>query len=185
LDTEDAHHEAAVAAVERAPLAGRELITPASAYSEALVALARVGRVNDVRNAIVGMGIGVTPLTAAIAQRAAVLRATRGALRLPDAIVLATTLELDGELMTFDDRLGETRGRVIPLLPTARSIGAAGEPFACTMFEPVRPEPHEKVDTNAPERTGRPAGTSAKSLQTVHAGGGTRTPDTRIMIPLL
>jgi predicted nucleic acid-binding protein len=107
LDIEDAHHRAAVAAVERADLAGRELIAPASAHSEALVAFARVGRVDDARNAIVAMGIGVTPLTAAIAERAAVLRAAHGALRLPDAIVLATALEFDGELMAFDDRLAK------------------------------------------------------------------------------
>jgi len=105
LDSEDAHHEAAVEAVELADLAVRELTTPASAYSEALVAFARADRITDARNSIAGMGITVTPMSAAIAERAAALRASHTALRLPDAIVLATALELDGELMTYDQRL--------------------------------------------------------------------------------
>lgn len=44
------------------------------------------------------MGIAVTPLTAAIAERAAELRAAHDRLRLPDAIVLATARELGGPL---------------------------------------------------------------------------------------
>ena len=105
LDTADSHHEAAVDDVEAADLRGDDLVTPASAYSEALVAFARAGRVADAREAIAAMGIVVTPLTAAIGEHAAQLRAAHERLRLPDAIVLATARVLDAELLTYDDRL--------------------------------------------------------------------------------
>jgi predicted nucleic acid-binding protein len=58
------------------------------------------------------MGIAVTPLTAAIAERAAELRAAHDRLRLPDAIVLATARELGGDLMTYDYRLGRTADKI-------------------------------------------------------------------------
>jgi predicted nucleic acid-binding protein len=105
LDSADAHHQRAVDDVERADQAGRTLLAPASAYSEALVAFARAGRLPEAREAISAMGIAVTPLTAAIAERAAAARAAHSQLRLPDAIVLACALELDGELLSYDERL--------------------------------------------------------------------------------
>lgn len=105
LDRADAHHERAVADVETADRGGRALIVPASAYSEALVAFARAGRLADARVSIVAMGVEVAPLTGAMAERAAELRAGRGNLRLPDAMVLACAREMSGELLTYDDRL--------------------------------------------------------------------------------
>jgi predicted nucleic acid-binding protein len=105
LDTVDAHHASAVDDTEAADLAGRQLLTPASAYSEALVAFARAERVGEAREAIAAMGIAVTPLTAAIGERAAELRARHERLRLPDAIVLATARVLGGELLSYDRRL--------------------------------------------------------------------------------
>lgn len=114
LDTSDAHHTAAVDDVEAADLRGDELLTPASAYSEALVSFARAGRVADARDAIAAMGIVVTPLTAAIGETAAQLRAAHERLRLPDAIVLATARVLGAQLLTYDDGLAHValgRGR--------------------------------------------------------------------------
>jgi predicted nucleic acid-binding protein len=105
LDTSDAHHTAAIDDVEAADLRGDELLTPASAYSEALVSFARAGRVADARDAIAAMGIAVAPLTAAIGETAAQLRATHERLRLRGAIVLATARVLGAELLTYDDRL--------------------------------------------------------------------------------
>ena len=107
LDTADAHHASAVDDTEAADLAGQELLTPASAYSEALVAFARASRVHEAREAIAAMGVNVTPLTAAIAEHAADLRARNERLRLPDAIVLATARELRGELLSYDHRLAK------------------------------------------------------------------------------
>jgi predicted nucleic acid-binding protein len=105
LDAADTHHYVAVDDIEAADESGIALLTPASAYSEALVSFARAGRVGDAREAIAGMGIEVASLTAAVAERAAELRAAHERLRLPDAIVLATARHLGGDLLTYDDRL--------------------------------------------------------------------------------
>ncbi len=110
LDTADAHHDRAVDDTEAADQAGRQLQTPASAYSEALVAFARAGRLGDGREAFAAMGIVVAPLTAAMAERAGELRARHERLRLPDAIVLACARELDGELLSYDRRLARLAG---------------------------------------------------------------------------
>lgn len=105
LDTGDAHHARSVDDVEAADVAGRRLLVPASAYSEALVAFARVRRMGEAHDAIAAMGIKVAPLTEAIAELAADLRARHARLRLPDAIVLATARELDGDLLSYDRSL--------------------------------------------------------------------------------
>ncbi len=105
LDTADVHHGSAVDDVEVADQAGTSLLTSASAYSEALVSFARAGRVTDARMAIAAMGISVEPLTAAIAELAAVSRSNHERLRLPDAIVLATAQHLSAPLLTYDDQL--------------------------------------------------------------------------------
>ena len=105
LDNADAHHSGAVEDAEAADEAKRSLLTPASAYSEALVAFARAGRVRDARDAVASMGITVAPLTATMAEQAAELRARHQNLRLPDAIVLACTHELGAELLSYDKRL--------------------------------------------------------------------------------
>jgi predicted nucleic acid-binding protein len=102
LDTTDAHHGRSIDDVEAADRAGRELLLPASAYSETLVAFARAGRLRDARQAIAAMGITVMPLTETIAERAAELRARHERLRLPDAIVLASAQERSGELLSYD-----------------------------------------------------------------------------------
>ena len=105
LDTGDAHHQQAVEHVDQADAAGIDLLTPASAYSEALVAFARAGRTADARYAISAMGITVVAMSQQIAEGAAEIRAQHQRLRLPDAIVLATTRELSAGLLTYDDRL--------------------------------------------------------------------------------
>jgi predicted nucleic acid-binding protein len=102
LDRRDAHHEQAVRDVEAADLGGRTLLTPASAYSEALVAFARAKELAAASRTISAIGISVAPLTAAIAERAAGLRARHGRLLLADAVVLATARELGGELLSYD-----------------------------------------------------------------------------------
>jgi predicted nucleic acid-binding protein len=111
LDTSDPHHAIAVDDVEAADHAGHSLQTPASAYSETLVAFARADRVPEARESVAGMGITITPLSAAIAERAAALRAAHPRLRLPDALVLATARELSADLLTYDDRLARVAQR--------------------------------------------------------------------------
>jgi predicted nucleic acid-binding protein len=110
LDTADAHHTRAVDQTEAADRAGRPLLTPASAYSEALVAFARAGRLGHAREALAAMGISVAPLTARMAERAAELRARHQRLLLPDAIVLACARELGGELLSYDRALTRIAG---------------------------------------------------------------------------
>lgn len=105
LDDADPHHRRAVDDVESADEAARDLVAPASAYSEAMVAFARVDRIGDARAAIAAMGIRVAPLDTKTAERAAALRARHRRLRLPDAMVLATAYELGGGLLSYDERL--------------------------------------------------------------------------------
>jgi len=107
LDSADAHHTRAIDDVERADQGGLRLLAPASAYSEALVAFARAGRLTEAREAIAAMGIAIAPLTAAIAEGAAAARVAHSRLRLPDAIVLACAEALDGELLTYDQHLAQ------------------------------------------------------------------------------
>ena len=111
LDTAEAHHDRSIDDVEAADREGQQLLLPASAYSETLVAFARAGRLDDAREAIIAMGITVVPLTDTIAEQAAELRAGRERLRLPDAIVLATAEELDGRLLSYDRRLSRLAGK--------------------------------------------------------------------------
>jgi predicted nucleic acid-binding protein len=111
LDAADAQHGKAVDDVEAADQTEHALYLPASAYSETLVAFARANRVGDAREAIAGMGIRIAPLTAAMAERAAELRARHERLRLPDAIVLACVHELGGKLLTYDRYLARVARR--------------------------------------------------------------------------
>lgn len=112
LDSADTHHDRAVDDVEAADRERRQLLLPASAYSETLVAFARARRLDEARRAIIAMGITIVPLTDTIAERAAELRARRTRLRLPDAIVLATAQEIGGSLLSYDRRLSQLAGKL-------------------------------------------------------------------------
>lgn len=112
LDTADDHHERAIDDVEGADREGRQLLLPASAYSETLVAFARARRVEEARRAIIAMGITIVSLTDTIAERAAELRARHTRLRLPDAIVLATAQEMGGSLLSYDRKLTQLAGKL-------------------------------------------------------------------------
>jgi predicted nucleic acid-binding protein len=111
LDSADVHHDRSIDDVEAADREGQQLLLPASAYSETLVAFARARRLDEARQAIAAMGITVVPLTDTIAERAAELRARHDRLRLPDAIVLATAQELGGRLLSYDRRLSQLAGK--------------------------------------------------------------------------
>ena len=113
LDTADSHHERAIDEVEAADHEGRQLLLPASAYSETLVAFARARRLDEARHAIGAMGITVVPLTDTIAERAAELRARHTSLRLPDAIVLASAQEIDGSLLSYDRKLSRLASKLL------------------------------------------------------------------------
>jgi predicted nucleic acid-binding protein len=112
LDTADTHHDRAIDDVEAADREKRQLLLPASAYSETLVAFARARRLEEARRAITAMGITIVSLTDSIAVRAAELRARHTRLRLPDAIVLATAQEMGGSLLSYDRRLSKLAGKL-------------------------------------------------------------------------
>src|SRR5262249_60155943 len=102
LDADAAHHRAAPSALEAA--ASDDLVLPATAYAEVLVAPARrgaaaVGRVDE---ALAALALRVEPVTPAIARAAAALRARHRALRLPDAPVLATAAVLGAAQVATD-----------------------------------------------------------------------------------
>jgi predicted nucleic acid-binding protein len=80
---------------------------PASAYAEILVRPAAQGpaTVARVDVALDTMAISVAAADREIARRAATLRARHPSLRLPDALVIATAVELDADhLLTTDQR---------------------------------------------------------------------------------
>ena len=102
LDAGDPHHIAAVAAIGQARR--EELVLPSSAYAEVLVDPWHrgPGAVAVVRRFVTDLGIRIEPLTEQVAERAARLRAHHRALRLPDALVLATADALDATALTCD-----------------------------------------------------------------------------------
>jgi len=102
LDAGDTHHAAAGAAIGQ--IRRDVLVLPSSAYAEVLVDPWRRGSdaVAVVRRFVGDLGIRIEPLTADIAERAARLRARHRALRLPDALVIATAEALDAAALTCD-----------------------------------------------------------------------------------
>lgn len=106
LDANDAHHVAAREALTRARGRADELTVPASAYAEVLVGPFRQGAsaVAKVDEFLVALPARVEPATREVAATAARLRAQHGPkLRLPDALVVATAIELDAALLLTTD----------------------------------------------------------------------------------
>lgn len=90
LDREDALHGAADAAVRELVREHRMLVSVVT-YAEVLTG-ARLGHHNedDVRGFFTGLLSGVLPVDVAVADKAADLRSRFKALRMPDALILAT-----------------------------------------------------------------------------------------------
>lgn len=107
LDSTDAHHAAARRALADASERGDVVTFPASAYAESLVGPARQGdaALALIRAFVQRLPIRVVPLDTAIAEAAARLRARHGQrMRLPDALVVATAIALDADLLVTTDR---------------------------------------------------------------------------------
>lgn len=94
LDADDALHARATRAH-----AGDDLVFPASAYAEAMVMPCRhgAGAPERLERFVDDFAVGIAPIERTIARLAARLRARHRALRLPDALVLAT-----GEALNAD-----------------------------------------------------------------------------------
>jgi predicted nucleic acid-binding protein len=107
LDARDAHSAAAADALRAARNRSDSFVLPASAYAEILVRPAAQGppTVARVDNALDAMAISIADADREIARRAATLRARHPSLRLPDALVIATAVDLDADhLLTTDQR---------------------------------------------------------------------------------
>jgi predicted nucleic acid-binding protein len=104
LDRSDRHHAAARERLHARVAARDGLIVPASACAEILVGPSRRGpdAVETVDAFLAALPARIEPATAAVARRAAALRATHGnRLRLPDAFVIGTAIELEaGRILT-------------------------------------------------------------------------------------
>jgi predicted nucleic acid-binding protein len=106
LDASDVHHAAAAAAVTTARERGDTLVLPSSAYAECLVSPCRRGpeAVAVVDSFVDALPARVEPASRAIASTAAELRARHaGALRLPDALVVATALVVGADRVITTD----------------------------------------------------------------------------------
>jgi predicted nucleic acid-binding protein len=106
LDAGDAHHLAATDALGRAGARGDELVVPVTAYAECLVAPHRRGpdAAAIVDQFLDALPARVEPASRAIGSEAAALRAEHGtALRLPDALVVATAVVLGADRILTTD----------------------------------------------------------------------------------
>lgn len=115
LDADDAHHQPAARALAAALRSGDRLAMAASAFAECLVGPSRRGEraVATVNDLFERLPIDIVDVNADTARRAAALRARHAALRLPDALVIATASERSADhLITTDQRW-----------PTARKLG--------------------------------------------------------------
>jgi predicted nucleic acid-binding protein len=100
----DAQHSRALA---EAPdwLRADGRLMPATAYSEAIVLPTRSNRLEQWEATFAALDVTVVPTGIEAARIAAGLRASRRGLRLPDALVVATALEHEAELVSFDTGL--------------------------------------------------------------------------------
>jgi predicted nucleic acid-binding protein len=105
LDSTDGHHVTAVAALAGLRQAGEKGVIPASAYAELLVQPFRRGggAVKVVDDALDALGLAVEPITRSTARTAAQLRARHPALRLPDALIVATARTLKASRLITTD----------------------------------------------------------------------------------
>jgi PIN domain nuclease of toxin-antitoxin system len=101
VDDTDALYETAARSVETDP---SDLVLPASGYAETMVRAHRAGSSGPVRAKLDGLGIAISPLSEAMADEAARLRARHPSLRLGDALVIATARILDADRVLTGDR---------------------------------------------------------------------------------
>lgn len=116
LDATAEHHEAAIAALDAS--AADDLVLPATAYAEVLVAPAGKGSgaVDRVEEALAALTVRLESITPAIARTAATLRARHRSLRLPDALVLAAGDLLGAATVLTADRAWSKISRKVRLI---------------------------------------------------------------------
>ncbi|PRY59302.1 putative nucleic acid-binding protein [Knoellia remsis] len=102
FDPTDARHDAAAELVIGA---GGELVMSPLNLAEVLVRAAQVGRAAEMHDDVRALGVRVVALPDDAPGRLAELRARSG-LRMPDCCVLLTAQQVEGQVATFDARLG-------------------------------------------------------------------------------
>ena len=102
LDDTDAHHRDAVTLLLHT--ADEDLGANVLTLAEVLVRPARLGRLDEVRAALVDLDVQELPFPSAAAVELARIRATT-ALRMPDCCVLLSAHHTGGKVASFDDRL--------------------------------------------------------------------------------
>lgn len=111
LDPRAAHHARATERLAAHYARLSRILLPASAYAELMVHPLRAGTAANVEAFVDRPEVEVVAIDRGLARAAAQLRADHGTLRLGDALVLATALVRDAELLTFDERLRRIAGR--------------------------------------------------------------------------
>lgn len=123
LDASDAHHGGAVQALRTARESGDAFVVPASAYAEALVGPSRRGidAAATVDAFLDALPAAVEPATREVARKAAALRALHGrALRLPDALVLATAAVVGADQVLTTDAAWPAAGVQVTVVGAGR-----------------------------------------------------------------
>ena len=115
LDPGDAQHKRAVDELRPRLTAGDELLIGASVYAEVIIRPLQQGTDATVDGFLEAAGVRLVPTDRVIARRAARLRADNAALRLPDALSLATALVNDAALLTLDKKLKRIAQRAAPI----------------------------------------------------------------------
>lgn len=114
LDRDDAHHGAARQTIKEHRDRRDRLTLPASALAETLVDPSRRGPgvATQMRDVLDRVPIEVLDLSAEIAMAAAGLRAHHQAMKLPDALVIATAIAHEADVLVTTDRRWPTRARL-------------------------------------------------------------------------
>ena len=105
LDASDAQHPQAVELLTEHLASGGDILIAATVYAEVIVKPLQHGTDGTVDQFLAAAGAHVVDVDRALARRAAQLRGRHGALRLPDAMSLATALENHARLLTLDRTL--------------------------------------------------------------------------------
>jgi predicted nucleic acid-binding protein len=105
LDPSDAQHQPAVELLREHLAGGDDILIAATVYAEVIVKPLQYGTDSTVDQFLAAVGAHVVDVDRRLARRAAQLRGRHSALRLPDALSLATALISDARLLTLDRAL--------------------------------------------------------------------------------
>ena len=105
LDASDAQHDKAVELLGARLATGDDVLIAATVYAEVIVRPLQHGTDDKVDEFLAAIDADIVDIDRALARDAAQLRSKHAALRLPDAIALATALAADAQLLTLDRNL--------------------------------------------------------------------------------